>query len=285
LQAAGLKMPIDNRVKQHIRELVAEGIFNAAEVKRHTEIFVKNCASISPKTSLTTMNRRYHPTRRDIINFIYRCRVAQMHSRIDQENLLLKLSSWQTTRPSDSFLFRPYTDNSTLSIIDSDEVTCSSGGRSGLLLVHQTEWQKRLLNRYGTMCLLDATYKTTRYAVPLFFLCVRSNVDYVVVASFVTQYEDSASIAEALNIIKSWNSTWIPDSFMVDFCEPEILALESVFPGKLTRTQHTHPYTTLFEGKIAQKLRDFYESITDRCYPYCAKCRLNCLSVFTYFDS
>jgi len=50
------------------------------------------------------------------------------------------------------------------------------------------------------MCLLDATYKTTRYTVPLFFMCVRTNVDYVVVAMFVTQYEDSASIAEALNV-------------------------------------------------------------------------------------
>ena len=57
-------------------------------------------------------------------------------------------------------------------------VMISSGG-SGLLLVHQTAWQKRLLIRYSIMCLLDATYKTTRYAVPLFFLCMRSNVYYV----------------------------------------------------------------------------------------------------------
>jgi len=82
------------------------------------------------------------------------------------------------------------------------------------------------------MCLLDATYKTTRYAVPLFFMCVRTNVDYVVVATFVTQYEDSASIAEALSVIRGWNADWSPQSFMVDFCEPEIMALEDVFRGK-----------------------------------------------------
>jgi len=80
---------------------------------------------------------------------------------------------------------------------------------------------------------MDATYKTTRYAVTLFFLCVRTNVDYAVVATFVTQFEDSSSIAEALEVIKLWNESWSPKSFMVDFSEAEINALESVFIGQL----------------------------------------------------
>jgi hypothetical protein len=38
-----------------------------------------------------------------------------------------------------------------------------------LLFVHQSAWQRRLLLKYGNdLCLLDATYKTTRFAVPLF---------------------------------------------------------------------------------------------------------------------
>jgi len=105
------------------------------------------------------------------------------------------------------------------------------GQQAGLLFVCQTDWQQRLLRRYGSVCLLDATYRTTRYALPLFFLCVRTNVDYVVVATFVTQSEDSASIAEAVQMIRSWNPEWTPQSFMVDFCEAEINALGSVFPG------------------------------------------------------
>ncbi|CAH3020845.1 unnamed protein product, partial [Porites evermanni] len=41
------------------------------------------------------------------------------------------------------------------------------------LFVHQEVWQQRLLRRYGSeLVLLDATYKTTKYALPLFFLCV-----------------------------------------------------------------------------------------------------------------
>ncbi|XP_015749414.1 PREDICTED: uncharacterized protein LOC107329192, partial [Acropora digitifera] len=55
-----------------------------------------------------------------------------------------------------------------------------------LLFCHQTVEQKELLKKYGDqMCLMDATYRTTKYALPLYFLCVRTNVRYKVVGSFV----------------------------------------------------------------------------------------------------
>ena len=39
----------------------------------------------------------------------------------------------------------------------------------------------RLYEQYGNdMVLLDATYRTCKYALPLFFLCVRTNVNYQV---------------------------------------------------------------------------------------------------------
>jgi len=57
--------------------------------------------------------------------------------------------------------------------------------------------------RYGNeICLLDATYKTSRYALPLFFVCVRTNVNYIVVTSFIEQSETTAAVAEALEILK-----------------------------------------------------------------------------------
>ena len=63
-----------------------------------------------------------------------------------------------------------------------------------------------MLGKYGnTLALLDATYKTTRYDLALFFLCVRTNVGYSVVAEFVTQSETAHQIGEALQIIKKWN--------------------------------------------------------------------------------
>ena len=46
-------------------------------------------------------------------------------------------------------------------------------GSDDLLLVMQTSDQKRLMEKYGQeMCLLDATYKTSRYSLPLFFVVV-----------------------------------------------------------------------------------------------------------------
>jgi len=243
LQAAGLKMPVDDRIKEFIRQLVADGIQSVSEVTRHTESFVKH-QLFSGQTLPSRLNPRYYPTRRDITNLIYRARLANMHSVVDQDNLLAKMEKW-SGGVDEAFFFRPYTSSDTASTYDNvdedEEVTVNSGGRQGLLLVHQTVWQKRLLNRYGSMCLLDATYKTMRYAVPLFFLCVRMNVDYVVVATVVTQYEDSASIAEALHIVRQWNADWSPQSFMVDFCEPEIMALEEVFHSKKFATFITFP--------------------------------------------
>ena len=60
-------------------------------------------------------------------------------------------------------------------------LTCSQT----LLVIHQEKWQKQLLERYGnTMSMLDATYKTMKYELALFFLCVRTNVGYSVVAEF-----------------------------------------------------------------------------------------------------
>ena len=51
--------------------------------------------------------------------------------------------------------------------------------------------------------MLDATYKTTRYNLPLFFVVVKTNVDYQIVGSFVVQSETTDAIFEALSVPKS----------------------------------------------------------------------------------
>ena len=80
---------------------------------------------------------------------------------------------------------------------------------------------------------MHATYKTTMYAIPLFLVCVRTNVDCKVAAELRTEYEDQWSISEALVILKSWNSLWQPNYFMVDFSTVEIGAIEEQFPGAI----------------------------------------------------
>ena len=106
-------------------------------------------------------------------------------------------------------------------------------GKQKLLFVHMFSWQRRLLERYGNeMCLLDATYKTCRYSLPLFLLCVKTSVDYQVVATFIIMNETAEDIAEALTMIKEKCPGWKPKFFMVDKSDAEIAAIEEwVFKG------------------------------------------------------
>ena len=101
------------------------------------------------------------------------------------------------------------------------------------MFVHQTENQQELIKLYGNnVCLLDTTYKTTEYAMPLFFVVLKTNVDYQVVASFALQDETTSAIKDALLILRSWNLLWQPKCFMVDNCEEEINFIGRVFPSK-----------------------------------------------------
>ena len=102
-----------------------------------------------------------------------------------------------------------------------------------MLFVHQTENQQRLIKLYGSnVCLLDATYKTTKYAILLFFVVLKSNVDCQAVASFALQDETTSAVKEVLLILRSWNPLWQPKCFMVDNCEEEINSIGHVFPSK-----------------------------------------------------
>ena len=74
---------------------------------------------------------------------------------------------------------------------------------------------------------LASTYKTTRYDLALFFICIRTNVGYSVVGEFITQAETAEHISEALQQLRSWNPTWNPRFFMTDYSEAELLAVLS----------------------------------------------------------
>ena len=101
------------------------------------------------------------------------------------------------------------------------------------MFVYQSNHMARLLQRYGNeMCLLDATYKTTRYALPLFFLVAKTNADYQVVAAFLIEGETRENITAALKKTKEWNPDFNSLYAMVDCCTEEINALETLYPGK-----------------------------------------------------
>jgi hypothetical protein len=169
------------------------------------------------------INRRYYPSRADLRKMIYRRRKRNLHGLLDQEFFMTKVEVWKKDRPDDAWYVR-------LSECAEDD----NISKSTLLVVYQTAWQRRLLSLYGQeLVFLDATYKTTQYAIPLFFVCVQTNCGYYVVASLIIEGEDTQSLSEALNVLASMNPDWSPKAFMIDSSEIEMNAIASVFKGIL----------------------------------------------------
>ena len=215
VQAADLTTPTDSRVVDHVNKAVDDRINNVSEMQRHVHVFVKSLFQSSPLP--VPINRRFYPTLFDLRQMIYRRRRANMHGMLDQDLVNQKIGTWLAARPHDFWIFRP-------SNVDADR---------HLLLVHQSQWQRRLMLRYGQeLVFLDATYKTTQYALPLFFLCVHTNLGYIVVAVMAIEREDS----EALAILRQSAADWTPLAFMMDSSEVEITAVNAVFPGLLLIT-------------------------------------------------
>ena len=116
---------------------------------------------------------------------------------------------------------------------EEDEIKVTFSPMDSFMFVYQSKRMVRLLKKYGNeKCLLDATYKTTRYALPLFFLVVKTNVDYQVVAAFLIEGETTENIIPALAIIKGWNPDFNRLYAMVDCGTEEINGLEALYPSK-----------------------------------------------------
>lgn len=232
-ESAGMNQKIDKRIIDKIFELVGKGVTNIDEVKRSIADFVDKelfrGVPVDKRPRLS--NRRYHPTKIDLRNHVSRAIAAQKYCKDDQESLRRKTEEWQAKSSSTKFFFRPHTNHTEQSEEDNEKNSEEDPPQQNFLFIHQEEWQQRLLQRYGSeLVFMDATYKTTKYAIPLFFICVRTNVDYKVVAEFMIQNEDGQSISEALAILKSWNPLWQPKYFMVDFSTVEMGAIEEQFP-------------------------------------------------------
>ena len=178
-------------------------------MRRHLREFVR--IQIFPGREMPTpTSRQYFPTKKDIYNHMYRAMVKSRFSNCDQTNAEEKVKEWQMQTPNDKVFFRKYSDicdakfendvvsnSSNREDLDDEDIRVTSPlSYQKFLFVHQTTWQRRLLSNGNDVCLLDAMYKTTRCALPLSFLAVKTNVDYQVVASFVLQDESTDSIKD-----------------------------------------------------------------------------------------
>ena len=166
-------------------EMVSSGITDTAEVKRTLKYYVDNFLVKELGMHPHPHDRAFYPLNDDMRNHVHRAKRALDLSKLDQENLQLKIAEWKAQNPTGSYHFRPYSRKSTstsspepaVGDILSDSEPAEEEYEETLLYVHQEKWQKDLLSQYGnTLTLIDATYKTTKYTIPLFFVCVKTNV-------------------------------------------------------------------------------------------------------------
>ena len=64
-----------------------------------------------------------------------------------------------------------------------------------------------------------------------FVLVVKTNVDYQIVGTFITENETKWTIKEALTKLKECNPSASPKFCITDYCNKEIEALEETFVG------------------------------------------------------
>jgi len=257
----GLFQQIHPELINKIQELVCAGTTEPMEIKKLLKHHVHHymCPGQLPDPN----DRAYYPTTEDIRNHINKANKAMQFSVIDQENAIKLMEQWFKDSPNSFYKFRPYKAHSNKTM--NDEVENISGNQLAmgtdetLLWVHQEPWQQQLMVKYGNVIsLMDATYKTTRYDLPLFFICVRTNTGYCVVAEFIVQSESAECIKEAISVLQQWNPDWSPEYFMADFCEAEIQALESSFPNSFVYLCDFHR-----EQAWERWVRDKHHELTD----------------------
>ena len=183
----GLSQRVHPELIAKIQELVSIGTVEPVEIKRLLKHHAKHymmCANNMPDPN----DRAYFPTLDDINNHIARAKRVLQLSVVDQDNAEKLIKKQQELSSESCYHFQPYQlknpENSSKTKLSRLE---AADFETTLLWVIKEAWQQELMVKYGNIvCLMDATYKTTRYDLPLFFICVRTNAGYCVVAEFIT---------------------------------------------------------------------------------------------------
>lgn len=125
-------------------------------------------------------------------------------------------------------IFRAQTDNSLQFHL------CKCTKDDNFLFVAQTKEQQHLLQLYGDTILVDATYKTTKYSLPLFLLVVWTNSGYIPAAEFIPEKRNGRWGSSGTDRPKRMEPSWSPCYCMIDYSEVEMKALGQVFPTTQT---------------------------------------------------
>ena len=91
-----------------ISELVASGITGVQEVRKLLKNYVQQTISTELNLIPSLSDRSFYPMPCDIRNHISKAKKALELSKVDQENLRLKIEEWKKSSPSNYHFFRPY---------------------------------------------------------------------------------------------------------------------------------------------------------------------------------
>ena len=118
--------------------------------------------------------------------------------------------------------------------VSEEHVKITSKPGESLLFVYQTKQQKRLLLNMGMNNPYQTPLTKQQICTAIIFHVAKLNVDYQIVAKFLTETESTEGIVEAPQVIKQQNPTYRPQYFMsLDYSKEEITALEDAFLGNL----------------------------------------------------
>ncbi|KAL3189069.1 hypothetical protein MRX96_003210 [Rhipicephalus microplus] len=203
---------MDKSVAECIQMLAREGITSVSDVKKCLHYYVHDVL-FANKEKPDSSCRAFFPTHRDISNQIQAVLKKDRFSTVDQENARILIEKIRGEQHESSVVYRPYAARSFVGSSDSDNVEegVASECEDTLLFCFQTKFMRSMLKKYGgSVVCLDATHKTSDYALPLFLLVVKTPSGYTPAGVFIIQFETTHCIAEALDVFKQWCDNWSP---------------------------------------------------------------------------
>lgn len=144
------------------------------------------------------------------------------------------IDKYKTEQPDSTFFYQPYQtrfEKDSDDYIDDVQQLLEEECHDTLLFCYQSKFMRDIMAKYkGYVACMDATYKTTNYALPLFLVVVKTPCGYVTVGIFIVQFETQTCISEAPSVLRKWCPNFQPQYWMVNYCHAEINALHENFP-------------------------------------------------------
>ncbi|KAH8019709.1 hypothetical protein HPB51_021031 [Rhipicephalus microplus] len=222
-----------DKAKELQEALDAEHQTMAKETRMWKSAFTIMCTTYSLRTRRTLIAAA-GPFSQHIVTSATRSKLKKdCFSTVDQENARILIEKIRGEQPESSVVYRSYAARSFVGSSDLDNVEegVASECEDTLLFFFQTKFMTSMLKKYGgSVVCLDATHKTSDYALPLFLLVVKTPSGYTPAGVFIIRYETARCIAEAYDIFKQWCDNWSSQYWMVDYSKAEISAIKQVFP-------------------------------------------------------